>query len=435
MKYTRREFFRRSGFMATAAAFPLIVPSRLLGANAPSEQITLGCIGVGGQGTSVNLKNFLNQSDAQVVAVCDAFWSKAKNAQKIVNEAYGNEDCRAYQDFREILADPSIDGVVISTPDHWHVPISIMAVEAGKHVFCEKPTQSINEGRQLVEAFAKTDRVFQAGIEDRSVIYFHKLVEWVKNGAIGELEEVEVIMPKGRDFALEDPSEPPEDLDWNLWQGPAEFHEFSNTRAWPGQWRQIAMYSKGTILDIGTHLVDTAQIGIDDPNVCPIEVLGTGLIPEGRMTDVPIEYDLHYKYWNGVEMHVKNGEGAVWDPESCFIEFRGDKGWVRRNTWHGRLEASDQSILRTKYSPEESKHWVLPPREHRNFLDCIKSGDSTTYTALDLHDMSTTLHMGVMSIELGRRLQWDPRQEAFINDDEANQLRDRPPLRDWEAEA
>jgi len=426
----RRTFLKTAGL--AAVTFPTIIPSRVLGESAPSKQITLGFIGAGSQARQVNLANFLNHDDCRVLSMCDAFLNRAKEVSKTVNEKYENNDCQALQDFREILADPRIDAVVISTPDHWHVPMSLMALDAGKHVFCEKPSHSIIEGRQLVDAFAKSDRVFQGGIEDRSKIHFHKLVEWVKNGAIGDLERVDVIMPKGKDLPRDKTAAIPGDLDWNLWQGPAEARDFSWKRISGGGWRQIGIYSKGTILDIGTHLVDTAQLGVNDPHGVAIEVSGTGRIPEGRLSDVPVEYNLNYKYSNGVEMNVRNGEGEVWSPESCFIQFTGSKGWVKRDGWSGPLEASDKQILRTRYPDGESQHWKMPPREQRNFLDCIKSGESTTYTPLDIHQMCTTLFMGVHSIELGRKLKFDPKTEAYIDDDEANALRFTPPARDWQ---
>ncbi len=185
---------------------------------------------------------------------------------------------------------------------------------------------------------------------------------------------------------------------------------------------------------MGTHLVDTAQVGINDPDVCPIEVEGTGEIPEKMETDVPVKYHLHYRYGGGVEMTVRNGARGGWDPNSCFLRFEGDKGWIERKTWDARIEASDPHILRTRYSPETTKHWPLPPREQRNFLDGVKSRKRTTYPALDLHHMSTTLHMGVIAITLGRKLTWDPRAERF-DDDEANRMCVRPEARDWESGA
>ncbi|WOO41475.1 Gfo/Idh/MocA family oxidoreductase [Rubellicoccus peritrichatus] len=431
MKTNRRTFLKYSGI--AMASFPAIIPSRVFGANAPSKKITLGFIGMGGQGIQLNLKMFLNEPDCQVLTVCDAYMDRAHKAQQIVKEFYGNNDCKAVQDFREILDDPSIDAVVISTPDHWHVPMSIMAMEAGKDVFCEKPTLNIQQGRMFADAFAASDCVFQTGLEDRSLIHFHKMVEWVKNGEIGTLEQVNVQMPAGVDFPLEDAMEPPADLDWNLWQGPAAFHPFTKHRTGSYNWRNNSLYSKGVILDMGAHLVDTAQMAVNDSNVCPIEAFGTGDIPVGRATDVPITYNLNYRYSNGAEVNVKDSGKGYWDPKGCHIEFIGDKGWIRQKGWGGAIKASDKSILRTRYKPEESKHFPLPPREQRNFLDCVRSRKRTTYPAIDMHDISTTLHMGVISIELGRKLKWDSKKEMFINDTEANQLAKNPTPRDWES--
>lgn len=432
---SRRRFLEQAGTFSAAISAPLLLPARLRGEHAPSNKITLGCIGMGGQGTNQNLKMFLTYEDCQVLTVCDAFRSKAEKAQKIVNEAYGNNDCKAVQDFREVLADPKIDAVVISTPDHWHVPMSLTALKAGKDVFCEKPTLNIKEGRLLADAFAKSDRVFQAGIEDRSQGFFHKMVECVKNGAIGELERVEVMMPQGRDLPLKDLAPIPADLDWNLWQGPAAYHPYTVHRTGAWVWRHVSMYSKGIILDIGTHLVDTAQLGVNDPDVCPVEVSGTGRIPQGGLTDVPVTYDLTYRYGNGVEMHLYNGPSIAWDPESCVLEFYGSKGWIKRESFYSSPKASDRKILRTKYAPGESKHFPLPPREQRDFLDAVKSRKKTTYPAIDLHHMSTTLHMGVSCIELGRKLKWDPHNEQFIDDAEANAKCEGPKARNWEAKA
>lgn len=379
----------------------------------------------------VNLPMFLNEPDAKVVAVCDAFYSRAEKAARIVDERYGSKGCRVYQDFRRIIEDSSIDAIVISTPDHWHVPISLMALDAGKDVFCEKPTLCIEEGRTLANAVQKHKAIFQAGIEDRSLIHFHKMVEWVKNGAIGQLSRVEVHLPAGMIHPKEEPAEVPADLDWNLWLGPSSHHAYTPNRTHMWHWRYISDYSKGALLDMGTHLVDTAQVAIDDPAVCPIEVVGTGKVPVGCESDLPASFNLTYRYGNGVEMAVKSSGRGGWDPQACFLRFEGDKGWLERKTWDGRVEASDQMILRTRYNPEITRHWPLPPREQRNFLDCVKSRKATTYPALDMHHMSTTLHMGLISIQLGRKLTWDPATERF-DDAEANALTRRTTPRNWE---
>ena len=148
---------------------------------------------------------------------------------------------------------------------------------------------------------------------------------------------------------------------------------------------------------------------------------------------MPITYDLTYRYANGVEMSVKNGAESGGDPNSCSIQFTGDKGWIRRKTWYAGVEASDPKILRIRYTPETTKHWPFPPTEQRNFMDCVKSRKRTIYPALDLHQISTTLHMGVIAITLGSKLNWDLKQEQFINNDDANRLCKRPEARHWEA--
>jgi len=291
--FSRRQFLTAA---AGSVAVPTILSSHLFGKTSPSNRITLGFIGMGGQGIQMNLNNFLHQEDAQVVAVCDVFEKRCNKARDIVNKHYGATGCKAVKDFRDIIADPAIDAVVISTPDHWHVPMSVMALEAGKDVFCEKPTLYIDEGRQLVETVARHKAVFQAGIEDRSTLYFHRMVEWVKNGAIGTLQRIDVTMPAGLSYPKEEPTTPPKDLDWNLWQGPAPFHPYTPNRTHQLHWRYISDYAMGAILDMGTHLVDTAQIGVNASEVCPVQVEGTGHIPVGQETNVPVTYDLTYRY-------------------------------------------------------------------------------------------------------------------------------------------
>jgi len=401
---------------------PMFIPGRMLGADAPSKKITLGFIGVGSHGLGNNLKNFLTHADAQVVAVCDVFKDRAEAAQQLVNAQYGNNDCRTHTDFRHIIADKTIDAVVISTPDHWHVPMSLMALEAGKDVFCEKPTKFIAEGRVLKEAVAKHQAIFQVGLEDRSVAHYHKMVEWVRNGAIGDLQRVELTLPDGFVWPLENEAPVPQGFDYNLFVGPAEFIPYTPSLTEMMHWRMIRNFSGGMIMDWGTHLVDTAQLAANAPEGCACEVEGSGIIPEKAMTNVPIKYDINCRYSNGVVVNIKNGGTA--------IRLFGSTGWLGNSTWRGPLEASDPQILRKKYAPETSKHWQMPPSEARNFLDCVKSRKPTTYTAEITDKLCTTLHMSDLAVRLGRELRWDASKEEFINDAEANALRSHQ-YRDW----
>jgi predicted dehydrogenase len=412
--------------LGLAAAAPLVVPANALGLGetpAPSKRITMGFIGVGGHGLGYNLNTFLHENDAQVLAVCDVFGSRRKAAKESVDKKYGNGDCRTYADFRELIAAKDLDTVCISTPDHWHVPISTMALEAGKDVMCEKPTLTIAEGRPLVELVAKKKAVFQVGIEDRSVIQYYKLAEWVRNGAIGELKKIIVGLPSGSPYPKEDPAPVPADLNYEMWLGPAPFHPFTpNRTAWM-HWRQIRDYSGGMLTDWGSHLMDTAQVANFAEKSGPVEVEGTGKMAQNSLATMPIEFELHYRYANGVEMEVRSG--------GVRIRFEGTKGWVGNKDWRGRLEASADEILHTKYEPGKSKMWPLPKGEHRNFLDCVKSREPTTYTAEDGHRLSSAMHIGNIAIELGRKLKWDPQKEEFVGDDAANKLRTRAAREDW----
>lgn len=423
---TRRHFINAA---AGAAAVPLFLPSRLFGETAPSKRITLGFIGMGLQGTRANLNAFLNQPDAQVIAVCDVLDKARQEAQNIVNERTASTGCKAVNDFREIIADKTIDAVVISTPDHWHVPMALMALEAGKDVFCEKPTLTIAEGRILVEAVKKSRAVFQMGIEDRSLAHFHRMIEWIRNGAIGELQRIEVSLPCGTDYPKEEPAPVPKGLDYNLWLGPAPYHPYTPNRLEWQHWREIRDYSGGMITDWGSHLVDTAQLAADAPGTCPIEVEGTGSIPADSMTTVPITFDLTYRYANGIEMHIQSGPTP--SDKSASIRMEGTKGWVGKNGWYGGMETNPPEILHTRYTPETSRYGPLPPSEQRNFLDCVKTRKPTTYPAETMRHLCNTLHMGLIAIQTGRKLRWDSQTDSFIDDKQANQLRSRP-ARDYD---
>lgn len=406
-----------------AFAAPMILPSRLFGDDAPGRKITLGCIGVGTHGTGVNLKTFLAQPDARVLAVCDVFTSRRDNALAMVNKTYGNQDCRAVADFREILADKSIDAVVISTPDHWHVPMSLMALAAGKDVFCEKPTLTIDQGRELVQAVAKHKAVFQTGLEDRSLARYHRVAELVRNGVIGTLRAIKVGLPSGKLFAKEAAVAPPADLDYNLWLGPAPFQPYSPNRVSTNGWRMIRDYSGGTLTDWGAHLVDTAMVGNGSEKSGPVEVEGTGTVPPDALNDVPMDFKLRYRFANGVTMDVAGG--------GVLIRFEGDKGYLGIGGWDGNYEASDLALFRTKIPAESNTFRQRPAGEHRNFLDCVRTRAATTYPAEDLHRLSTALHLGALSIQLGRKLHWNPETESFANDPAADALRSRP-ARQWQ---
>jgi len=423
-----RRTFLQSGLAAifAAGAAPRLLPARLLGAQAPSKKVTLGCIGVGTHGFGVNLKQFLQEDDCQVVAVCDVFASRRARARQAVDQKYGSTGCAEIADFRELLARRDIDAAVISTPDHWHVPMALLALEAGKMVFCEKPTLTIAEGRELAEAVARRRALFATGLEDRAVIQYYKLAEVVRNGGIGQLQRIKVGLPKKEIFPREEPAPVPADLDYELWLGPAPHRPYTPSLTEPQVWRQIRDFSGGSLTDWGAHLIDTAQVANFAENSSPVAVAGRGFIPPDSLNSTPQTYDLTYTYANGVVLEVTADVPS--------IRLEGTAGWVGNRGWLGRLEASDLEVFRRTYDPATSKIWRMRPREHRDFLDSIKTGQPPMYTAEALHRLSTTLHLGAIAMELGRPLKWDPRAETF-DDAQANALRSRPRRNDWQRRA
>ncbi|MBE2285105.1 MAG: Gfo/Idh/MocA family oxidoreductase [Prosthecobacter sp.] len=410
------------GGILAAGLAPQFIPARLLGADAPSKKITLGCIGVGKHGFGVNLQSFLQEDGCRVIAVCDAFKSRRANAVEAVNKKNGGTGCADIADFRELLARKDIDAAVISTPDHWHIPMATMAVEAGKHVFCEKPTLTIAEGRAFADLVARNKAVFATGLEDRSLIKYHKLCEVVRNGGIGKVRRIRITLPKKPVFPKEAAAPVPEDLNFNLWLGPAPQRDYFPSLTNDQVWRQMRDFSGGSLTDWGAHLIDSAQVAIGAENSSPVKVEGKGEIPPDSINTVPQTYQLTYTYGNGVVMEVSADKPA--------IRIEGSDGWVGVDGWDGVLKASDMEIFRRPIDPATNKLWPLPKREHPNFLEAIRNGKAPTYTAEALHRLSTTMHLGLIAMELGRPLRWDPKTESF-DDEQANALRSRVSREDW----
>lgn len=409
---SRRTFVRAS---AAALGFPMIIPARVLGADAPSKKIAVGCIGVGSHGFDVNLSGYLAKEDARVVMVCDVDRRYLLRAQRSVNLRYGNEDCAATTDFREVLARPDIDAVMISTPDHWHTLMSVLAVRAGKDVQCEKPTLTIDEGKTLIAEVRKHNRVFQTSTEDRAVPVYHRMAELVRNGRIGKLQRIDVILPRQPLMPGDPTPQPvPPELDYDLWLGPAPEAPYTPDRV-RFNFRWIQDYSGGIICDWGAHLFDTAQWANNTERSGPVEVAGTGTYWSEGLFNTVKDYDVTFRYANGVVMTCKPGTPS--------IRFTGTAGWIGNTGWRAPLEASSPEILNSVIGPEELHLYTNPGGEHRDFLDCVKSRKDP-YFPVDIgHRVATVCHLANVAIKTGRKLKWDPEAEVFIGDEEANRLR------------
>jgi predicted dehydrogenase len=412
---------------AAAATFavPAIVPASVFGSTAPSNRVTLGFIGMGLHGIGWNLKGFLKFKDAQALAVCDVMQSRRDEAQALVNQTYGNQDCDSCNDWREIIAREDIDAVMISTPDHWHVPMALAAIRAGKDVCCEKPTYTIQQGQVLTRVVAEHDVVFQTSTEDRSIDVYHRMAELVRNGRIGKLRSIHVTLPAG----TVEPQPPnlapvPKGFDYDMWLGPAPAAPYATNRCGNQEWRNIFDYSGGKLTDWGMHQVDTAQWANDTERTGPVEVVGEGQFPDKpSLFDTAMTYKLQYRYRNGVELVVESGGTG--------LRFEGTDGWVGNDGWRKPLQASSQKILDSVIGPEETQLYTCAGGEHRNFLDCVRSRKSPYFPAEVGHRCATVLHMGNISMLLGRKLQWDPEKEEFVNDDEANAMRSKPMREPW----
>jgi len=428
LRYSRRSFLRQTAAAACLAGIaPQMVPASVLGADgqtAPSNRITVGFIGTGDHGMGWNLPPYLRHPSARVVAACDVDHIHMLKARETVNERYGNEDCFGTKDFREVLARKDIDVVMISTPDHWHTLISLLAIQAGKDVQCEKPTLTIHEGKVLTAAVRKHKKVFQTSTEDRAVPEYHRMAELVRNGRIGKLERIEVILPKQPDGPGDPTPQPvPDGLDYEMWLGPAPFAPYTPGRV-HFNFRWIWDYSGGIICDWGAHLFDTAQWANNTERSGPVEIEGTGTYWQGGLYNTVKDYDVTYRYANGVVMTCKPGNPS--------IKFIGTEGWVGNTGWRAPVQASSQKILDSRIGPEELHLYTNPKGEHDDFLQCVKSRKDP-YFPVDIgHRVSTVCHLANIAIKLGRKLKWDPAKERFVGDDAANQMLDRPRRAAWQ---
>ena len=434
---TRRAFLRKSTAAAAAAwAGPCILPASVLGASgrvAPSERITVGMIGVGRQTVAYNLKWFLQSPQTQVVAVCEVDSWRLANATKTVEKQYAlqkqsgaYQGCAAYGDYGEILARDDVDAVMISTPDHWHVPMSLAAVEAGKDVCCEKPlTRTIAEGRRLSDAVTKHKRVFRTDSEFRSIQVFHMACELVRNGKIGEVHTITVGVPLGDN--VDCPPSPetavPKELDYKSWQGPAPRAPYTQNRVHPPKgygrpgWMRVLYYCDGMITNWGAHLCDIAQWGNNTDRTGPVEVEGHGEYPpKGNLWNVLKKFEVTYRFANGVRM--------IYKTDTPYVDFAGSEGRIRAHFGKGGIKTNPESVLQAKI-PSDGVRFPLI-HEKADFIQAVKNRGQTLEDAEVGHRTTSLCHLGHIAIQVGQKLKWDPQAERFIDNDAANEFIDKP---------
>ena len=429
---TPRSISRR-GFLGTAAAAvaaPYFVPASARGAEgrpAPSEQITLGMIGLGSMGLR-HVKGFLPEADCRIIGVCDVDASRRKTAVGEINTHYGNRDCAAYNAFEDIIARADLDALCIAIPDHWHAIPAILAARAGKDIYGEKPLAlTIADGRRMVRAVNTYGIVWQTGSWQRSTRNFRFACELVRNGRIGALQRVEVGLGS-KPPCEPQPTQPvPAGFDYDRWLGPAPWAPYTAKRChWNFRW--ILDYSGGQLTDMGAHEIDIAHWGMGVDGTGPVRVTGTGEFPSDGLWDAAVHYDFRAEYANGLTMHVDSGHkyrGGV--------RFVGSDGWVFVS--RSSLKAPPASLLRETIGPNEI-HLARPRGDNRqghrrDFLDCVKSR-AETITPIEIGQRSITVaHLANIAIMLGREIRWDPATERIIGDETAARMCSRSRREPW----
>jgi predicted dehydrogenase len=427
----RREFLKTAGGAMGAAISPVVVPSRALGrdgAIAPGDRITVACIGTGWQGGN-NVDSFLEEAGAQVVAVCDIDADHLENARQTVNKKYGNQDCKTYHEFEEVLARRDIDAVMLAVPDHWHGVISTAAAAAGKDVYGEKPlAQNFAEGRAICEAVERYQRVWQTGSWQRSRDDFRRACELVINGRIGKVSRVKVVLPGGlTDFDglgdQDSPVPPPKTLDYKRWLGPAPEAPYSPARVHK-TWRWNLDYGGGMLMDWVGHHVDTAHWGLGYDKTGPVEVSGKGeFLPSHRVWNAPSRFQVTARYATGVTMEISGGyearRGVTWYGEDGWI-------WVDRSG----IEAQPRSVLMSRIRPNEIR-FERSTNHHRQFLECVKSRARTLAPPDVALRSATPGYLGLISILTGTTVRWDPAAQKIVGNATAERLLWRPMRGPW----
>ena len=427
-----RRAFLKSAAVATSAP---LVWTRTSSASA-AEKIALGFIGVGTMGRG-HLNGFLGRDAVEVVAVCDVVQERLESAAATVQKRYAEraksgeyKGVSSYTDFRQLLDHKGLDAVVIATPDHWHAIPCLLAIKAGKHIYCEKPlTHHVAEGRAVADAVKAAKVVFQTGSQQRSEFsgHFRKAVEYVWNGRIGKLKTIRIGVG-GPSVPCDLPTQDvPKGTDWDRWLGPAPERGYHEELCPKGvhkhfpAWRNYREYAGGQVADMGAHHFDIAQWALKMDASGPVAV-----IPPA---DPKKTSGLRFVYANGVEMiHNEFEKGADGKDVRADCVFEGTDGIILVS--RGGISSLPDTILKEPLGEKAER--VYPSSNHQaNWIECVKAGKDTICTAETGHRSATICHLGNIGYRLSRKLTWDPVKERFVNDAAADKELTREPRAKW----
>jgi len=420
---TRRQFL---GGTAGASGF-LLLPVWGEGGT-PGGRIAMACIGVGGRGRA-NMGAFLTDARVQVVAVCDVDDKRAESARQAVDASYAKRGqksaCKAYRDYREVLAREDVDVVMVGTPDHTHALLSVAAMRAGKDVYCEKPlAYAVAEGRSIVAAAERYGRILQTGTQRRSNARIRHACELVRNGVLGKLKTVVVGLPRG--FQIRNGASAanrkaeaiPDWFDYDKWLGPAPYAPYAAARC-HFNFRWILDYGEGYISDWGAHYLDVAHWGMGADRTGPQTVRATATFPTDGIYDAPTAFHIDYTYADDV--HLVCGTDVT-----LGMRFEGEDGWLHvEKPGSAAVVASDPALLKAPL-PADGIRLYESSNHHVNFVDCVLSRRETAAPPEVGHRSASVCHVGMIAARLGRELRWDPAGEVFVEDAGANRLLSRP---------
>ncbi len=434
MLNSRRRFLKTASALAAA---PYFVPASALGYGgfvAASERISIGAIGCGGKGRH-NSQAFLSDKRVQVIAACDVDKNHLKLGADAIDQHYDNQDCKQYEDFRELVGRSDIDAVHVSTPDHWHAVASVAAMRNGKDVYCEKPlANSFGESKAIRDVQRQTGRVLQCGSHERSNSNCRFAAELVRNGLLGEINTVKIQMPCEQDHHLKakgflttpEKQEIPEGLNWEFWQGHTGPTDYFPQRChfW---WRFILNYGGGEMTDRGAHIIDIAQLALGMDHSGPVTFEAKGKQTPGSFYNAFWDYEFTNTYANGVKM-IGTTEGERG------LKFEGTEGWLFVAIHGGALTCSNPELLpqavrdgenisATDQAPDDFKIKLgRSPGHHENFIDCVINRSEPMATAEIGHRTATICHLNNIAMRVGRTVNWDPANEEMIGDVEAGQM-------------
>lgn len=437
---SRRSFLKMSLGAAAVAGFPAIVPSTVFGQMAPSNRINVGAIGVGRISRGHDLPNIWKYDCARVMAVCDLDSNRVAQAKTLINGVYSNKTGKnydgvtGYTDYHDLLNNTDVDAVVISTPDHWHAILAVHAVQAGKDVYLQKPASlTIAEGRAMSNAANASGRILQIGSQQRSMPQFRYAAELVRNGRIGQLKAVEIGLPGDPSGNDEPVMSIPKNLNYDMWLGSTPEVYYTEKRVHPQAdfsrpgWLRCEQFGAGMITGWGAHHVDSAHWGMNTEYTGPIEASGWAEFPTHGLWDVHGRFKTEAVYANGVKMTISgdfpNG-----------VKFYGTEGWIFVSRGNETvtasdpvaklkdataLAASDPKIITSVIGPDEI-HLYKSDDQHGNWLDCIRTRQQPIAPAEVGHRACSACLIHHIVMKLKRKVYWDPVEERFKNDDEAN---------------